>query len=615
MKTVHVKNVAGLRDRPTYEELIDYIETSNDKIKMPDRRAQFLRNSFYLSQLDGEGMRQQEQMEQMRDAMQDRELLVRQFARDYGFQYRDIDAWLQGRGLRPVRREQPAAAAEEQYDSAEEYPLANVPPLQEARVAPRGRRRRAPAEVMQPGGAPQMQVTGGEPRMDVARGSGYTRDVPRRAPMQGITPASQMGGVIGQPQRMAQEMPYPMRPTPTRLGDPDVMRLMSPLEQRARRYLQGPPGTPAPKGAVRRRQTQFHSIGTPPTPEVRRSLDAEFADAEDIAQQAADAGVPSSVMRRVGGALGSAVGSVAAAAASTVRERGPGAAAAVGRGLGRAAATVPGVLGTAVHMTVAGGMGFIEGITSSSGDAGALPQRPPQPYGFVFEPRGREFDSGTMDPQAIFDQQQMDLRDDPQSYAYLDVNQAQLVQARPPMTPAFQPEAFERSAGAMPRAAQPQYPVYVPAAAVPPGFPGMDLEAELGALMDEEPEPPSSSSAAPARRRVQGKRQLTEMSQIFNPKTFTSPDQQVSDYISKRLRSLQAEPFAYQALVDDLLRQIRPGATKMAPATALTQIERRLMQKDVDPNDQDNRNLVIIYYIIKTLATQSPATDIRKLLQ
>ena len=77
MQTTHVKNVSGLRERPTYEELIEYIETNKDKIKMPDRRAQFMRNSFYLSQLDGEGMRQQEQMQKLTEAMQDRELLVR----------------------------------------------------------------------------------------------------------------------------------------------------------------------------------------------------------------------------------------------------------------------------------------------------------------------------------------------------------------------------------------------------------------------------------------------------------------------------------------------------------------------------------------------------------
>ena len=111
MKTVHVKNVSGLRERPTYEELIDYIETNNDKIKLPDRRAKFVRSSFYLSQLDGEGMRQQDQMEQMKEAMQDREMLVHQFARDYGFQFRDIDRWLQGRGLQPQRRSNTQSSA------------------------------------------------------------------------------------------------------------------------------------------------------------------------------------------------------------------------------------------------------------------------------------------------------------------------------------------------------------------------------------------------------------------------------------------------------------------------------------------------------------------------
>ena len=101
MKAVHVKSAAGLRERPTYEELIDYIETNNDKIKMPDRRAQFMRRSFYLSQLDGEGMRQEEQAQKMKEAMMDRDRMVRQFARDYGFQHRDINHWLEGRSWHP----------------------------------------------------------------------------------------------------------------------------------------------------------------------------------------------------------------------------------------------------------------------------------------------------------------------------------------------------------------------------------------------------------------------------------------------------------------------------------------------------------------------------------
>ena len=39
-----------LRRRPTYEELINYIEIVKPKIKYPDRFATFLRNSHYLSQ-------------------------------------------------------------------------------------------------------------------------------------------------------------------------------------------------------------------------------------------------------------------------------------------------------------------------------------------------------------------------------------------------------------------------------------------------------------------------------------------------------------------------------------------------------------------------------------
>ena len=46
----------GLKRRQTYEEVIDYIENDNDKIRYPDRAAKQLRNTFELSQLDGVGM-------------------------------------------------------------------------------------------------------------------------------------------------------------------------------------------------------------------------------------------------------------------------------------------------------------------------------------------------------------------------------------------------------------------------------------------------------------------------------------------------------------------------------------------------------------------------------
>ena len=43
----------GLRKRPTYQELINEIQL-DEKIKLPDRQAKFLRESPYLSFLDGE---------------------------------------------------------------------------------------------------------------------------------------------------------------------------------------------------------------------------------------------------------------------------------------------------------------------------------------------------------------------------------------------------------------------------------------------------------------------------------------------------------------------------------------------------------------------------------
>ena len=43
-----------LRKRPQYDEMIDEIEFKQPKLKYPDRVAQFMRNSPYLSQFDGD---------------------------------------------------------------------------------------------------------------------------------------------------------------------------------------------------------------------------------------------------------------------------------------------------------------------------------------------------------------------------------------------------------------------------------------------------------------------------------------------------------------------------------------------------------------------------------
>jgi hypothetical protein len=104
MESIQSKKFGGLEKNPTYLELINYIETNNDKIKMPDRRAKFLRNSFYLSQLDGEGMRRQEEQEQLKDREADKDLMIKKFAEDFGLQLQGIKQYLQRLGLEPVRR-------------------------------------------------------------------------------------------------------------------------------------------------------------------------------------------------------------------------------------------------------------------------------------------------------------------------------------------------------------------------------------------------------------------------------------------------------------------------------------------------------------------------------
>ena len=55
-----------LRLRPTYEDLVGVaVSYKLYNIKSPNRNAQFLRNGFVLSQLDGEGMREMERQQDM----------------------------------------------------------------------------------------------------------------------------------------------------------------------------------------------------------------------------------------------------------------------------------------------------------------------------------------------------------------------------------------------------------------------------------------------------------------------------------------------------------------------------------------------------------------------
>ena len=67
---------SGLRRKQTYEQIIDYIQNDQDKIKYPNRTAKFLRHTFQLSQLDGMGqaLLEQQGVNEMAERVKDYQL-------------------------------------------------------------------------------------------------------------------------------------------------------------------------------------------------------------------------------------------------------------------------------------------------------------------------------------------------------------------------------------------------------------------------------------------------------------------------------------------------------------------------------------------------------------
>jgi hypothetical protein len=109
-----VKKSLGLQQRPTYEDLVKYIEKDPDTIRYPNRTAKIARNSFELSQLDGIGQLEINRQHELGIINQERQLMLQQFARDHNLPLADVRAYLDNMGLVPERanmpRQQPAAA-------------------------------------------------------------------------------------------------------------------------------------------------------------------------------------------------------------------------------------------------------------------------------------------------------------------------------------------------------------------------------------------------------------------------------------------------------------------------------------------------------------------------
>ena len=72
----------SLRRKPTYDELINYLEFEQPKIKYPNRYATFLRNSPYLSQFDGQSWIDLEKQENDVNKERMKEMEVRRRVRE-----------------------------------------------------------------------------------------------------------------------------------------------------------------------------------------------------------------------------------------------------------------------------------------------------------------------------------------------------------------------------------------------------------------------------------------------------------------------------------------------------------------------------------------------------
>ena len=73
----------NLRRKPTYNELINYLEFEQPKIKYPNRDATFLRNSHYLSQFDNDSWIDLEEQEQNIEKEKLKEAEVRKIQRKH----------------------------------------------------------------------------------------------------------------------------------------------------------------------------------------------------------------------------------------------------------------------------------------------------------------------------------------------------------------------------------------------------------------------------------------------------------------------------------------------------------------------------------------------------
>ena len=80
---MYALNYDGLKKRDTYDEIIDYLQNKQEKIKYPDRLAKQIRNTPQLSNLldgDGEGIENIKDQQNDKIILAMREQIIKQLA-------------------------------------------------------------------------------------------------------------------------------------------------------------------------------------------------------------------------------------------------------------------------------------------------------------------------------------------------------------------------------------------------------------------------------------------------------------------------------------------------------------------------------------------------------
>ena len=98
------KYKTSLRKRPQYGEMINEVELDQPKLKYPDRKASFLRNTQYLSRFDGDksfiSLEEQETSIAKAQFLQQE---YRRIARETGTTRATVEMQTQTNTMRPVR--------------------------------------------------------------------------------------------------------------------------------------------------------------------------------------------------------------------------------------------------------------------------------------------------------------------------------------------------------------------------------------------------------------------------------------------------------------------------------------------------------------------------------